>query len=104
MLAGLPIWVSLTNISAVYAWSVATGYCLDHLKGAARWTAVLAAPFAAIAVYAPVSLPGAVALYRDGAGIDVTGPACAVSVLVGLAFIAGARHLLLLSAGRLRSV
>ncbi|WP_293372380.1 hypothetical protein [Nevskia sp.] len=104
VLAGLPIWVSLTNISAVYAWSVATSYCLDHLKGAARWTAVLAAPFAAIAVYGPVSLPGAVALYRDGAGFDVTGPACAASVLVGLAFIAGARHLLLLSAGRLRSV
>ena len=104
VLAGLPIWVSLTNISAVYAWSIATAYCLDHLAGAARWTAVLAAPFAAIAVYAPVSLPGAVALYRDGAGFDVTGPACAASVLVGLAFIAAARHLLLLSAGRLRSV
>tara|TARA_R110000850_G_scaffold154656_10_gene278441 strand:- start:51681 stop:52475 length:795 start_codon:yes stop_codon:yes gene_type:complete len=102
VVAGLPIWVSLTNISAVYAWSVATSYCLDHLKGAARWIAVLAAPFAAIAVYGPVSLPGAVALYRDGAGFDVTGPACLISVLVGLGFIAGARHLLLLSAGRLR--
>lgn len=98
--AGLPIWVSLTNISAVYAWTVATAYCRDHLKGAHRWMAVLAGPFAAIAVYGPVSLPGAVALYRDGAGFDVTGPACAISVIVGLGFIAGIRHLLLLNARR----
>jgi hypothetical protein len=103
VLGGLPIWVSLTNISAVYAWSVACSYCLQHLRGSARWVSILAAPFAAIAVYAPVSLPGAAALYREGAGFDVTGPACAVSVLVGLAFIGAARHLLLLSAGRLRS-
>ncbi|HEX5806341.1 MAG TPA: hypothetical protein VFY31_08415 [Macromonas sp.] len=102
VVAGLPLWVSLTNISAVYAWSVATSYCLLHLRGAWRWLAVVAAPFAAIAVYGPVSLPGAMALYRDGAGFDVTGPACAISVLVGLGFIAGARHLLLLSAGQLR--
>lgn len=101
--AGLPLWVALTNISAVYAWAVAASYCLDHLKGAARWFTVMAAPFAAIAAYGPVSLPAAVVLYRDGAGYDQTQPAAAISVLVGLGFVFAARHLLLLSAGRIRA-
>lgn len=103
VVAGLPLWVALTNISAVYAWACASSYCLNHLKGASRWFAVLAAPFAAIAAYGPVSLPAAVALYRDGAGYDQTMPAAVLSVLVGLAFIFAARHLLLLSAGKLDS-
>lgn len=101
--AGLPLWVALTNICAVYAWTVAASYCLDHLQGAARWFTVLAAPFAAIAVYAPVSLPAATALYREGAGYDQTVPASGLSILVGLGMIFAARHLLLLSAGRLQS-
>lgn len=101
VVAGLPLWVALTNISAVYAYACASSYCLFHLKGSARWFAVIAAPFCAIAAYGPVSLPAAVALYRDGAGYDQTAPAAALSVLVGLAFIFGARHLLLLSAGKL---
>ncbi len=102
VVAGLPLWVSLTNISAVYAWAVTASYCLDHLRGVQRWVTVLAAPFAAIAVYGPISLPAAVALHRQGAGFDITEPACIISALVGFAFLAGARHLLLLSAGRLR--
>lgn len=76
LLAGLPLCVSLTNNAAVYAWSEVTCYCL-------------------------LLLCGAMALYRDGAGFDVTGPACAISVLVGLGFIACARHLLL-SASQVR--
>ena len=99
VVAGLPLWVALTNISAVYAWAVAASYCLDRLHGAARWITVIAAPFSAIAVYGPVSLPAAVALYRDGAGYDQTAPAAAASVLVGLFVIFAARHLLGLSLG-----
>ncbi|WP_022975149.1 hypothetical protein [Nevskia ramosa] len=43
-------------------------------------------------------------LYRDGAGYDQTQPAAAISVLVGLGFVFAGRHLLLLSAGRIRTV
>ena len=69
-----------------------------------RWLIMLvAAPFAAIAVYAPVSLPAATALYREGAGYDQTVLAAGLSILVGLGMIFAARHLLLLSAGRLQS-
>lgn len=102
VVAGLPLWVALTNIAAVYAWAVAASYCLDHLRGAARWLSILAAPFAAIAVYGPISLPTAVALYRDGAGYDQTVPAGIASILVGLGLIFAARHLLLLCAHRAR--
>lgn len=95
---GLPLWVALTNIAAVYAWAVVAGACLDRLQGAARWLAVLAAPFAAIAVYAPVSLPAAIALFDDGVGYAGTAPAAALSALIGLGFIAAARRLLAASA------
>lgn len=98
VVAGLPLWVALTNIAAVYAWAVAASYCLDQLRGAARWFTILAAPFAAIAVYGPISLPTAVALYRDGAGYDQTVPAGIASILLGLGLIFAARHLLLLCA------
>lgn len=67
------------------------------------WFTAIAVPFTAIAAYGPVSLPAAVVLYRDGAGYDQTQPAAAISVLVGLGFVFAARHLLLLSAGRLRA-
>jgi hypothetical protein len=30
---GLPLWVALTNIAAVYAWATAGAYCLDRLTG-----------------------------------------------------------------------
>lgn len=90
---GLPLWVALTNIAAVYAWTVAAAYCLDRLQGAQRYWAVLAAPFAAIAVYAPISLPTAVQLYAN-AGYGRTVPAAVASLLLGLLLIAAARHLL----------
>lgn len=95
VVGGLPLWVALANICAVYAWAVTAAYCLNNLHGAARWMTVLAAPFAAIAVYGPVSLPAAVALYRDGAGYGQTAPAAAISVMVGLVFVFSARQLLL---------
>lgn len=104
VVAGLPLWVALTNITAVYAWAAAAAYCLHHLRGPVRWITVIAAPFSAIAVYGPVSLPAAVALYRDGAGYDQTVPAGAVSVLVGLFVIFAARHLLRLSLASRSSV
>jgi len=91
---GLPLWVALTNIAAVYAWAVTAGFCLDHLQSRARWLTVLAAPFTAIAVYAPISLPAAIALHADGAGLDQTAPAAALSAAIGLAVILAARPLL----------
>jgi hypothetical protein len=91
---GLPLWVALTNIAAVYAWSVAAAYCLDRLAGRRRYWALVAAPFAAIAVYAPISLPTAIAL-QAGGGFATTAPAAALSVVIGLLVIWGARHLLL---------
>lgn len=100
VVAGLPLWVALTNIAAVYAWAVAAQFCLEHLPGAARWLTVVAAPFSAIAVYAPISLPAAVALFRDGAGYGQTVPAAFASVVVGLGFVAVARRLLGLAAQR----
>lgn len=68
-----------------------------------RWLTIIAAPFAAIAVYAPVSLPTAIALYEHGAGYEKTIPAGILSVIIGLGFIAAARHLLLLSTKRTSS-
>jgi hypothetical protein len=94
VLMGLPLWVALTNIAAVYAWTVAASYCLDRLRGPARYWAVLAAPFAAVATYAPTSLPAAIALYTDGAGYGQTAPAAALSGLIALGVILAARHLL----------
>lgn len=94
VVAGLPLWVALTNIAAVYAWAVAMSYCLDHLQGPSRWAAVLVGPFTAIAVYAPVSLPAAIALFPDGVGYEQTTPAAAFSALIALGTIYSARHLL----------
>lgn len=100
---GLPLWVALTNVAAVYAWAVTAAWCLDHLQGAARWLTVLAAPFTAIAVYGPISLPAAIALYADGVGYDRTTPAAALSMVIGLAVIVAARPLLRASGRRLGS-
>ena len=90
---GLPLWVALTNIAAVYAWSVAAAYCLDRCTGAHRYWAIVAAPFAAIAVYAPVSMPTAIELYANEPLAQTT-IAAAISVLLGLMVVWATRHLL----------
>lgn len=91
---GLPLWVALTNIAALYAWSLAILYCVTALSGPARYLAVVAGPFLVIAVYAPVSLPTAIALYPEGIGYDRTIPAAVISSILALSVIFGTRHIM----------
>jgi hypothetical protein len=91
---GLPLWVALTNIASVYAWAATAAYCLYQLQGAWKWSTVAAAPFSAIAVYGPISLPAAIALHTPGAGYAHTGPAAVMSAGIALVVILAVRHLL----------
>lgn len=94
VLLGLPLWVALTNVATVYAWSAAALYCLERLHGAGRWLAILIAPLVAVAVYGAISLPAAMTLYEEGADYARTGPAAIASALIALAVICVTRPLM----------
>jgi hypothetical protein len=87
VIADLPVWVSFTNVTFLFAIAAATYVIATRLDKRHHWLVLPAVPILTVAGHASVALPGAVALTGTGDhALLVLGGLCSIAVAVVISY------------------